>query len=423
VPATESDHAPTRVSEGFRAVFGQPGFRALFGSSLTSAIGASTSAIAVNWLVFHATHSTIDVAYVGLCGIVPGIALGLFAGVLADRYNRRNLMVTADLARMATMAALAALLYLAGFSLVLVLAAMVIVYSFSALFNPASQAILPRIVDAGTLEEANGALSAFQQVGATVGAALGGVLVASVGAIAGLGANAITYALSATFLIQIAFGSGQVVRTGTAAARSLRRDLAEGMHYMRTHRPVLEVTLGFLPGNLLLTMVTGFLVVYAAARYGSNPLVFGYLATGIAGGAALGALAIGRWKVRRKVGLLYGVAVVAQSGAVAVLALTDVLAVSLGAVVVLGIVVGLINTAFFATMQAIVPNEVLARVLSIDSVGSFVGIPAGLLIGGLLAARYGVVETYLIAAVGILADGVLLLALPGVRKMGYGPGT
>jgi MFS family permease len=355
--------------------------------------------------------------------VVPGIVLGLFAGVLADRYNRRNIMVTADVARMSTMAVLAALLYFVGFSLVLVLAAMVLVYSFSSLFNPASQAILPRLVDRGTLEEANGALAAFQQIGSTTGAALGGVLVASVGAIAGLGANAVTYALSATFLIQIAFGAGQVVRSGSPAGRSMRRDLVEGMSYMRTHRPILEVTLGFLPGNLLFTMVMGFLVVYASVRYGSNPLVYGYLATGVAAGAAFGAFAIGRWKVRRKVGLLYGVCVLAQSGAVAVLALTDVLALSLAMAIALGAIIGLINTAFFATMQAIVPNEVLARVLSIDSVGSFVGIPAGLLLGGLLAASYGIVDSYLIAAVGIFADAVLLLALPGVRKMGYGPGT
>jgi predicted MFS family arabinose efflux permease len=355
--------------------------------------------------------------------VIPGIVLGLFAGVLADRYNRRNLMVTADLARMSTITVLALVLYFAGFSLVLVLAAMVLVYSFSALFNPASQAILPRVVDRSTLEEANGALAAFQQVGSTTGAALGGVLVASVGAVAGLGANAVTYALSATFLLQIAFASGRVIRSGPPIPRSLRSDIVEGMGYMRTHRPILEVTLGFLPGNLVLAMVMGFLVVYAAVRYGGNPLVFGYLATGLGGGAALGALAIGRWKVRRKVGLLFGLSVLVESGAIAVLALTGVLAVSLAAVVTLGVTLGLINTAFFATMQSIVPNEVLARVLSIDSVGSFVGIPAGLLLGGLLAARYGIIDTYLIGAVGMLANALLLLALPGVRNLGYGATT
>jgi predicted MFS family arabinose efflux permease len=376
----------------------------------------------VNWLVYHQTHSTLDVAYVGLAGVVPGIALGLLAGVLADRYNRRNLMVAADLARMSTMAVLATLLYFVGFSLVLVLGAMVLVYSFSALFNPASQAILPRLVDRGTLEEANGALAAFQQVGSTTGAALGGVVVASVGAVAGLGANAVTYALSATFLIQIAFSAGQAIRAGPLVERSMRRDLVEGMSYMRSHPPILQVTLGFLPGNLIFTMVMGFLVVYAAVRYGGNPLVFGYLATGVAGGAALGALAIGRWKVRRTVGLLFVLCVFAESGAVAVLAFTDVLAVSLASVVAIGVTIGLINTAFFAAMQSIVPNDVLARVLSIDSVGSFVGIPAGLLLGGLLAARYGIIDSYEIAAVGLLANAILLLALPGVRHLGYGPG-
>ncbi len=402
-------------------MFRQSGFRSLFGSSLTSAIGAGTSAVAVNWLVYHQTHSTLDVAYLGLAGVVPGIALGLFAGVLADRYNRRNLMVTADLARMATMAVLAALLFFAGFSLVLVLAAMVLVYSFSALFNPASQAILPRLVDRGTLEEANGALAAFAQIGSTTGAALGGLLVASVGAVAGLGANAVTYALSATFLIQIAWGAGQSVRAGAAVERSLRRDFAEGITYMRTHRPILEVTIGFLPANLLFMMVMGFLVVYAAVRFGGDPLVYGYLATGVAGGAAVGALAIGRWKVRRNVGLLFGVSTIVQSGAVGTLAITNLLPVSLVAVIAIGLDIGLINTAYFATIQAIVPNDVLARVLSIDSVGSFVGLPAGLLIGGILSARYGISGDYLIAAVGLLANGLVLLALPGVRRLGYGP--
>jgi hypothetical protein len=69
-------------------------------------------------------------------------------------------------------------------------------------------------------------------------------------------------------------------------------------------------------------------------------------------------------------------------------------------------------------MQAIVPHEVLARVLSIDSVGAIVWVPAGLLAGGLLAASYGIVATYGTAASGLFANGLILLALPGVRSPG-----
>ena len=112
----------------------------------------------MNWIVYHYTQCALDIAYVGLTGTVPGIALGLFAGVLADGYNRRSLMITSDLTRMAGMGVLTAALYLQGFSLPLILAVMILANGFSAIFTPASQAIFPRLVPKDSLEDANGLL-------------------------------------------------------------------------------------------------------------------------------------------------------------------------------------------------------------------------------------------------------------------------
>jgi hypothetical protein len=70
-------------------------------------------------------------------------------------------------------------------------------------------------------------------------------------------------------------------------------------------------------------------------------------------------------------------------------------------------------------MQAIVPNEVLARVLSIDMVGSLVAVPAGLILGGLISSSHGILFAYTLAAVGFLANGILFLALPKVRSLRY----
>jgi len=397
-----------------------PAFRFLLGSTLASSFGAAMTSVSVSWLVYHYTHSTIDIAFVGLAGIVPGIALGLIAGVIADRYNRRRVMVTSDVARMALMAVLASALYLTGFSLVLVIGVMTVVYSFSALFTPASQAILPRIVTTDQLEDANGFLAALTQGGSAVGAAVGGVAVALAGAVAGLGVNAATYALSAILLVRIAADAGNIPGQAAGAARSFRRDLGEGLHYMRTHLPVLEVTIGFLPGNFLLGMVGSFVVVYAATVFGSDPTVYGTLVAGIGAGTIVGALTVGRIRARRFAGLLMGVCVVAQGGAIALLVVARSLPVAFVGTVGFGITIGLINTVYYATMQAIVPNEVLARVLSIDSVGSFVAIPAGLIIGGLLSAAYGILFTFTVVAIGITVNGIVLLALPDVRALRYG---
>jgi len=406
-------------SQNQAPVLASRGFRSLLGSSLASAVGGSVSGVAVNWLVYHYTGSALDVAYVGLTGIVPGIALGLFAGVFADRYDRRRLMITADLVRMTVMATLAAVLYLTGFSLLLVLGVMTLVYSFSALFTPASQAILPRIVPRERLEGANGVLYATTQMGYTVGAGAGGLTVVLAGAVAGLGINAATYALSALLLFQIAVEAGRPLRRPEGSKSSFRKEFGEGIEYMRTHRPILEVTVGFLPGNFLFTMVASFFVVYTAAVFGGNPAVFGYLSAGLAGGAVVGALAVPRMRARRFAGLLMGVSVVAQGGAIALLVVGRTLPVSLAGALIAGLCLGLINTVYFSTMQAIVPNEILARVLSIDMVGSFVAIPAGLLVGGFLAATYGILFVYSIAAVGTFLNGLLLIALPGVRSLRY----
>ncbi|MCI4373142.1 MAG: MFS transporter [Thermoplasmata archaeon] len=398
------------------------GFGSLLGSSVASSIGGAVSSVSVNWLVYHYTGSTLDVAYVGLTGILPGIALGLFAGVLADRYDRRRIMITADLVRFVVMAVLAASLFFVGFSLLLVLGAMTLVYSFSALFTPASQAILPRIVPTGQLEGANGLLSALTQTGYTVGAGAAGLVIVFAGAVTGFGINAATYALSAIFLFQIATSYGRPIAEAGVAVRSFRREFGEGVQYMRAHRPVLEATFGFLPANFLLTMVISFFVVYAATVYGGDVAAYGYIVAALAAGAVFGALAVPRMRARRFAGLLMGAGVLAQGGTVILLYVGRSLPVSLAGALGAGITIGLINTVYYSTMQAIVPNEILARVLSIDSVGAFVAIPAGLIVGGLLASSHGILFVYAVAAVGLLGNGVVLLALPGLRSLRYNAG-
>jgi MFS family permease len=167
-------------------------------------------------------------------------------------------------------------------------------------------------------------------------------------------------------------------------------------------------------------MVSSFLVVYAASTLGSNAANYGYLVAALAGAGAAGAILVGRIRGRRFAGILMGASVTAQAGGVALLVLGRTLPTAIAGVAALGLTIGLINTVYYATMQAIVPNEILARVLSIDSVGSFVAIPGGLIVGGLLTTEYGIRLTYAIAAVGLLANGLVLLALPRVRSLRYG---
>lgn len=328
-------------------------------------------------------------------------------------------MVTSDLVRMAAMALLAFSLYWFGFSFLLIVAVMIVVNSFGSLFFPASQALLPQLVPKSSLEDANGLLQGIGAVTSSLGSALGGVTIVFAGAVWGLGINAITYALSAIFLLQILGSLGLREGAASAGAKSLRQDFAAGLEYMRAHRPILEVTLAFLPANFLFTLVIGFIVVYSSTQFGPSPAIYGALAAVEAAGIAAGAFVVGRIRARRFAGVLMGCCIVAQGGSAALLALSHLLWLSLFASLSIGLTIGLVNTVYFSTMQAIVPGDLIARVLSIDYVGAFAAIPAGLALGGVLAGWYGIDVTFLLAGVGLLINGFVALSLRGFRSIRY----
>jgi MFS family permease len=395
-----------------------PGFRHLFASSTTSTLGAAISLVSVSWIVYRYTGSALDVAYLGLTGIVPAIVLGLFAGVVADRYNRRSLMVTADVARMVGIGLLTMFLWVVGFSLPLILAVMVSVNCFSALFTPASQAILPKLVPSSALEDANGILQSAASLGSSVGAATGGILVVLVGSVWGLGINAITYALSAIFLVQIASEFGRTERSVSLGRTKFRDDFSEGMSYVFSNRALVEVAFGYLPSNFLSAFVAPFLVVYAGERFGANAAVYGYLVAALTAGVAVGSLVVGRVRARPHAGLLMGFCLLIEGGSWTALALSSSVGLSILATLAAGLAIGFSNTLYYSTIQAVVPGQVLGRVLSIGDFGSFAAIPTGLVVGGLLIARYGVGIAFLIAGVGVLLTGTTLLLLPDFRRFG-----
>jgi len=100
------------------------------------------------------------------------------------------------------------------------------------------------------------------------------------------------------------------------------------------------------------------------------------------------------------------------------LALSSTLGFSVLAALSAGLAIGFANTVYYSTIQAVVPGHVLGRVLSIGDFGSFAAIPTGLVVGGLLIARYGVGPAFLVAGIGVLITGTTLLLLPDFRRFG-----
>ena len=410
---------PTRPLSPVR-VLRDRNFSRLFTATAASQFGAAVFVVSVAWVVYHRTGSALDITYVGVASVIPVVALGLIAGVLADRYNRRTLMILSDSVRAVMLAALTVYLATVGFSLVVTLATVVVVYSFTATFNPASSAILPRMLPSGDLEDANGLLLATGQGAQVVGAAAGGLIIAFSGIVPGFAINALTYLLSAIFVAQIATGVGAAVSTasGPVVQSSFSRELAEGVRYIRNQLPLLEVTLGAMPVNFLASMVFSFIVIYNARILSNSTSEYAFLVAGISAGIAIGAVMVGRLRARRFAGPVLALGIVVAGAGVVGLALSHDFWASLALDVTIGVAVGLINTVYVATVQAIVPNHVLGRVLSVDLVASSVATPLGIVLGGLLITTRGIEFDYLVAGVALVLNGLFLTSLKGIRSLG-----
>lgn len=407
------------AAERRKPLLRQRAFGGLWAGSVASSIGSSAGLLAINWLVFTATGSAVDVAAVGVAGVVPRIVFGIFAGTLADRYSKLRLMITADAFRAATMVAFAAALASFGFDLLVVLAAVFVLGMGQSLFRPSINSFIPQVVGKGQLGAANGLFTAAQEVTSIIGSPLGGLLIAGVGVAATLAINGASYAVSGLMivLVSLSLASRQPPAPEGQPKPAFMEQLKGGFDYIYGERGLMKLTLASFGGNFFLSLFFTFLVVYVAEVLHQSAFVFGIM--GAAGGAGfgIGSLLVGRLHPERRFGVWFA----APWGAagLGILGLvffpgTVPATVFLFALAAFG---GFGNTAFFTGAQSFVPHEMLGRYLSIDEVGSLAASPAGQVAGGLVIAAYGIGADFTLAALGTAVFAFGLLLFPDVRSL------
>ena len=401
------------------SLFRQRVFGGLWIGSMASSIGSSAGLLAITWLVYTVTGSAFDVALVGVAGVVPRIAFGVFSGTLADRHSKLSLMIAADALRAATMVALATTLALFGFQLYAVLAAVFILGMGQSLFRPAINSFLPRAIPKEQLGTANGLFTAAQSATSILGSPLGGILIAVVGVAATLAVNGASYVASALMilLVSLSLPSRRAPQPAQTEHPPFMQQLRGGFSYISGERGLLKLTLAAFGANFFLSLFFTFLVVYVSTILRQSAFVYGIL--GAAGGAGfgVGSLLVGRLRPERRFGVWF-----AAPWGIAGLGI-------LGLVFFPGIVTaaafifvttafgGFGNTTFFTGVQKFVPHEMLGRYLSIDEVGSLAASPAGQVAGGLIIAAYGLNADFVIAGLGTAAFSLGLLLFSDVRSL------
>jgi MFS family permease len=393
-------------------------FRLLLAERLLAPASVGFSMVGVSFAVLRITNSATDLSYVLAAQIAPALVFALIGGVAADRFRPQRVIVAANLL-MALGEGTFGVLVLTGHPpLWAMIGLEALTGTGMALFYPASQALLPRVVPLGLLQEASAISRLAMNTGQMSGAAAAGLLVAAVGPgwallLCGAGmAGTIPMLLS---IRAAAIGSGAAERT----ASSLFRELREGWSEFRSHTWLWVIVAQFCV--VLMAWYGAFSVLgpVVAREHLGGPAAWGAITAADALGLIAGGVVSLRFTPRRP--MLF---VVLTGGAIAISPLSLAMVLPLPAVCLasfgLGVFIEMMMVQWTVALARNIPPAKLARVSSYDVLGSVMAMPAGALIAGPLGSAIGISAAQYAAAATIIVASALALIPRDIRTMRSG---
>jgi MFS family permease len=376
-------------------------FRLFWFGQTISLTGTWVQSVAQQWLVLQLTHSAFQVGLITTVQFLPVLILVLFAGAVADRVNKRLLLLLTQIVSMLLAALLGtlALFHVVQYWHILLIAAGL--GTVNAFYVPARQSYVPELVDREHLLNAVALNSAIFNGARVVGPALGGLLYAATGPAWAFYINAASYLAVIAGLLMI-----RTVPRAVARAREpsgYRADLREGLAYIFGDARVLVILSLVGVASLFALNFTTLLPVFAKFDLNLNSGGFGILLTAQGAGSLVAAIALSLWnrqdRARR---LIYG-------GAFTFLVLEIVFAftrsfpVALALLFPIGFAMTICTTTANSRVLALTPSNLQGRVMSVYSL-MFLGMtPFGSILAGAVAQRWGAPAAFVIGAAITLA--------------------
>jgi hypothetical protein len=393
-------------------------FRMLWAGMTVSLIGDGVFLVAMAWQVYGLSNAPAALSFVGIAMTIPTIVLLLLGGVVSDRFDRRRVMLTADLLRAAAVGTVATLALTGALELWHMVCLVAVYGAGTAFFGPAFDAIVPDVLPAEELPRANALDQLIRPIALRlIGPALGGVLVEAVGPGAAFALDATSFACAALAFTLMR----RVPRPAAAGTESVVAEMFVGLRFVRANVWLWGTFIAAAFAYLLFmgpaVVLLPFLVKNELGA-GAGDLGLVFAAGGL--GAILCALAMGNLPMpRRSISFMYAVWTLATV-AVAGYGLA-------GAVWQLMLACFVFNaletagTIVWATLkQRHVPPALLGRVSSLDWLISIGLLPVSFALTGPVAAGLGARETLVFA--GVIGGGITLAALflPQMRYLERG---
>jgi MFS family permease len=365
-----------------------------------SFVGDAVSTVALVVLVVQITGSASAVGGTLVARLLPTLASPL-AGVLADRLDRRVVLVASDLAR-------------AALVLGLVFARdMTVIYGLAflmglarTLFNPTIRAAFPSVVGRGDLTRANGLISGTFSISETVGPVLGGLLVATVGVNAAFLLDCATYLVSAALLSRISLPRPQREDSGNFSL-----ELKAGFGYLAGARLPLAIVVGAFLTVLTINTTIPAEVFLAKETFDAGDAGYGLLVGLWGGGMVLGSALMAALGDRVNLVRFYFLSIFISALALIGTGLSPTFVLALGALTIAGLANGVDDVAASTILQERVPDAFLGRVFAVRFLGFGAGEVLAYLIGGAIVDASGSRFTFLFAGAATVVAGLLVLLL------------
>lgn len=383
-------------------------YRLWFAGQLFSLFGSWMQSTALGYLVFERTRSSSYLGYVAFASGVPSWLFLLWAGVLADRLDRRRLLLATQLAMLGLSAALAALTFAAWIRPWHLLAFGFGLGAANAFDAPARQAIVPDLVGRRDVTNAVALNSLLFNSATTLGPAVGGAVYASIGPGWCFSINAVSFLAVVAALLRMRPAPAPPATGAESAGRALRK----GMGYVVRRRTLLVLILFALVVTVFGFSFVNLLPAWAVRVLHGDATTNGWLQSSRGLGALLAALAVaslGRFRFR---GRLWTAGTLALPLALFAFAATRTVFASCAALFAYGAALVLVFSLANALLQTLADDAFRGRVMSLYSFAFFGFLPLGALAAGAAADAFG--EPPTIAA----GAGAVLLAAAGIAA-GY----
>lgn len=395
-----NDHVPNHLTRSLRS----RNYRLFVVGQGISLVGTWMQQVAMSWLVYRMTGSAFLLGVVGFASQIPTFLFSPVAGVLADRWNRRTVLITTQAFALLQAAVLAVIVYtesVAVWHLVLLSVVLGVINAFDI---PTRQSFIIEMVDyKEDLSNAIALNSSLVNAGRLIGPAIGGLLVASVGEAFCFLLNSLSY-----LAVIIAYLAMQLrKRSHRESHRHLLRELQDGARYTFGSEPIRTILLLVMIVSLMGMPYAVLVPIFAKEVLGGEAHTFGFLMTAAGSGALIGTIYLASRRTAKGLCMVIAGATAAFSLGIILFTLSHSLYLSLAALVVAGMGAMLIIASSNTILQTIVAEEHRGRVMSFFTM-SFMGMtPLGSLGAGVIARHLGVQLTLQIGAVACLVTGIV----------------